>query len=131
MKKVKSLKNSNQIKENLAFKSLTISIILAGVFLVVSLFLNGGVITLFMNKGFIWEVIDVSIKVSSILLCFLFFLISIGNYKDLTGKPVDWKELLLLFSLSLVQTFRSLWVFLITLIGLLVLLFYLYLTQES
>ena len=131
MQKMKTLKNSNQIKENLAFKSLTISIILSGVFLIVSLFLNGGVITLFMNKGFIWEVIDVSLKVSSILLCFLFSLISIGNYKDLTGKPLDWKELLLLFSLSLVQTFRSLWVFLITLMGLLVLLFYLYITQES
>ncbi len=126
-----NMKNKKTINENIAFKSLLNSVILAGIFLAISCFLNGGILTIFMNKGFIWEVIDVSLKVTTILLAFFFSLISIGNFKDLTGKPVNWKELLLLFGLALAQTFRSLWVFLITLIGLALILLYLYLTQES
>ena len=58
-------------------------------------------------------------------------MISLGNYKELTGKPVKSKEILFLFGLSLVQTIRSLIVFIFTLIALLLVIFYLYLIQES
>ena len=84
-----------------------------------------------MNRGIYWDILDVSIKVSLILLSFLFMMISIGNYKELTGKPVGLKEILLLIGLSLVQTMKNLYVFIFSLIGLAILLIYLYLIQES
>ena len=58
-------------------------------------------------------------------------MISLGNYKELTGKPVKLKEILFLLGLSLIQTIRSLVVFILTLIGVFAILFYLYLIQES
>ena len=75
--------------------------------------------------------LDVLIKVATILLFFLFMMISVGNYKELTGKPLGWKELLLLIILSLGQALIDLWVFGFSFFGLLVIIFYLYLIQES
>ena len=74
--------------------------------------------------------LNVLIQVVTILLFFLFIMISVGNYKELTGKPLDWKELLLLIVLSLGQTLLNLWVFAFTFIGLFVIIIYLYLVQE-
>ena len=84
-----------------------------------------------MNQNLIWNIIDISIKVITILLFFLFMITSIGNYKELIGKPIDWKELLLLFVLSLGQAILNLWVFLTTLLGLILILIYLFLVQDT
>ena len=133
-KKPKKKSRSRRISESdekVILKSLKKSAILAGVFLTLSLLLNTELIKYFMNRGIYWDIIDVSIKVSLILLGFLFMMISLGNYKELTGKPVGLKEILLLVGLSLVQTMKNLYVFIFTLIGLGVLLIYLYLIQES
>ena len=78
-----------------------------------------------------WEVIDNTIKVSVILLAFFFIIISLGNYKEYTGKPIKIQEILVLVGFSLIQTVRNLYVFIFTLIGLVLLLFYFYLVQES
>jgi len=124
-------------EEKLILKSVKISAILAGVFLVLSLFFNGtewffeGIIINYVKREIYWEILDNTIKVSIIILGFLFMMISLGNYKELTGKPVKLKEILFLFGLSLVQTIRSLIVFIFTLIVLLILIFYLYLIQEG
>ncbi|KKL89943.1 hypothetical protein LCGC14_1909620 [marine sediment metagenome] len=56
---------------------------------------------------------------------------SIGNYKELIGKPVDWKGLMLLFVISLGQTLLNIWVFIFTLFGLILILIYLTLVQEK
>jgi hypothetical protein len=133
----KSVKSKKISEEAFLIKSVRISVILAGIFLVISLFFNGtefffeGIITIYVNKEIYWEILDNAIKVSVILFSFFFIMISIGNYKELTGKPVKLKEILLLIGLSLVQTIRNLWVFVFTLIGLLIILFYLYLIQDS
>ncbi len=133
----KSVKSKKISEEAFLLKSVRISVILAGIFLVISLFFNGtefffeGIITIYVNKEIHWEILDNAIKVSVILFSFFFIIISIGNYKELTGKPVKLKEILLLIGLSLVQTIRNLWVFVFTLIGLLIILFYLYLIQDS
>ena len=133
----KSVKSKKISEEAFLLKSVRISVILAGIFLVISLFFNGtefffeGIITIYVNKEIYWEILDNAIKVSVILFSFFFIMISIGNYKELTGKPVKLKEILLLIGLSLVQTIRNLWVFVFTLIGLLIILFYLYLIQDS
>ena len=130
-KKTSKSKRTSGSDEKVILKSLKNSAILAGVFLTLSLFFNTEIITYFMNRGIYWDILDVSIKVSLILLSFLFMMISIGNFKELTGKPVGLKEILLLVGLSLVQTMKNLYVFIFALIGLGLLLIYLYLIQES
>jgi len=134
-KKTKSKKNLP--RDKLILKSVKISAILAGIFLVLSLFFNGtewffeGIIIKYIKREIYWEILDNTIKVGVILLAFFFMMISLGNYKELTGKPVKLKEILFLLGLSLIQTIRSLIVFIFTLIGLFAILFYLYLIQES
>ena len=117
--------------EKFITKSIKISSLLAGLFLTLSLLFNGEIVTYFMNRGIYWDILDVSIKVSLILFSFLFMIISISNYKELTGKPLSIKEIILLIALSLGQTVRNLYVFIFTLIGLVLLIFYLFLIQES
>ena len=53
------------------------------------------------------------------------------EYKELTGKPIDLKIILLIFSFSLIQSFKNTIVFSFSLIGLLVIVIYLYIVQES
>ena len=137
-KEAKKKSESKRIpEEKLILKSVKISAFFAGVFLVLSLFFNGtewffeGIIIKYVKKEAYTEILDYMIKVSVIVLEFSFMIISLGNYKELTGKPVKLKEILFLFGLSLVQTIRSLIVFIFTLIALPIVIFYLYLIQEN
>ncbi len=135
---------SNNISEDVfLLRSIRISAILGGVFLLLSLIFNGTerffdhlVIKLLPSISHLlqadyWVVIDNIIKVSVILFAFFFMIISLGNYKEYTGKPIKIQEILVLVGFSLIQTVRNLYVFIFTLIGLVLLLFYLYLVQES
>jgi hypothetical protein len=117
--------------EEYTLKSLRITVILSGLFLIFSLLFNTEIVTIFMKRDIYWDILDVSFKVSLILLGFLFMMISLGNFKELTGNPVNLKEILLLTGLSLSQTWKNLYVFIFTSIGLVILLFYLYLIQEK
>ena len=131
---LKSKKVSSRV---FMLKTVRSSIILAGVFLVLSLVFNGteyffeGITIKYLQKEIYLEIIDNSIKVGVILLSFIFMTISLGNYKEYTGKPIKFTELVFLFGLALVQTIRSLIVFIFTLVGLIIIIFYLYLIQES
>lgn len=135
---------SNNISEDaFLLRSVRISAILGGIFLLLSLIFNGTerffdhlVIKLLPSISHLlqadyWVVIDNIIKVSVILFAFFFMIISLGNYKEYTGKPIKIQEILILVGFSLLQTVRNLYVFIFTLIGLVLLLFYLYLVQES
>ena len=126
----KDSSNKNQFDEKFAYRSVIVSAIFAGIFLVISILFNGGVITSFMNINLILTSIDILIKVLAIVLFFFFILTSIANYKELTGKPVNFKMMILLFILSVVQGFRNEWVFSLSLIGLIVILIYFYILQE-
>jgi len=118
-------------------KSVRISAVLAGIFLILSLLFNGtefffeGITTKYIQKDILYEILDNTIKVSVIVFSFVFMIVSLGNYKEFTGKPVKFKEILFLFCLSIVQTIRSLIVFIFTLIVLVIVLFYLYIIQEG
>ena len=114
-----------------AYRSVITSVIFGILFYIVSLFFNTQLITIFMDQNIIWDIIDILIKVMAILLFFLFMITSIGNYKELIGKPVDWKELTLLFIISLGQTLLNIWVFTFTLFGLILILIYLFFVQEK
>ena len=135
---------SNKVSENaFLLKSIRISAILAGISLLLSLIFNGterffdGIVTKLLPsishllQPDYWEVVDNAIKVCVVLFAFFFMIISLGNYKEYTGKPIKIQEILILVGFSLLQTVRNLYVFIFTIIGLVLLLFYLYLVQES
>jgi len=124
-------KTKRKSEDKFAYRTVVISTVLSLIFFVVSLLFNTGIISIFADINLIFDIIDVLIKVIAILLFFLFMLISIGNYKETTGKPLGWKEFLLLFILSLGQTLLNFIVFIITFIGLLIVLVYLYLVQDT
>jgi hypothetical protein len=126
-KTVKQMKS----KEEIAFNSVITSTIFGTVCLVLSFLFNGGLIPFFPEKNIILNSIGIIVKTTAILLFFLLMVISVANYVELVGKRFDWKYLLLLFSLSLIQSFRDIWVFLFSLIGLLIIIAYLYVIQEG
>lgn len=125
-----SSKKKQNLDENFAYRSVIVSMILAGLFFVASILFNGELITIFMNKGGFWEVIDIIIKVVIILLFFFLMVVSIGNYKELTGKPLDFKLIILMVILSLLQAYKNPTVFAFTFFGLIILIGYLFFIQE-
>ena len=129
----KSIKGNNDLKvnEKFAFKTVVLTAIISGVLLLISILFNTQMITIFMVKNTIWYYFDIIIKVCVILFFFLFSLISIGNYKELSGKPLDFKIIILLFILSLIQAYRNSWVFGFTFLGLIVIVIYLYFVQDN
>jgi hypothetical protein len=141
--KKKPPKSKNISEDAFLLRSVRISAILGGIFLLLSLVFNGTqrfydhLVTKLLPfishllQADNWVVVDNIIKVSVILFAFFFMIISLGNFKEYTGKPIKIQEILVLVGFSLIQTVRNLYVFIFTLIGLVLLLFYLYLVQES
>ncbi len=116
--------------EKFAYRSITISVIFGCITFIASILLNLEIITIFMNLDLLWTIIDVIIKVIVVLLFFLFMITSYANYKELVGKRLNWKELLLFILLSIGQTILNLSVFILTLIGIFIIVIYLFLIQE-
>jgi hypothetical protein len=125
------LKKSKLNDDKFAFKSVIRSTVLGGIFFIVSILFNGEILEIFDTRILLWNMIDSIVKVIFILLFFIFMIISMGNYKELTGKPLNFKNIILLSILSLIQAFRNPIVFTFTLAGLLILLTYLYLLQDN
>ena len=125
------LKKSKLNDDKFAFKSVIRSTVLGGIFFIVSFLFNGEILEIFDTSILLWNMIDSIIKVIFILLFFIFMIISMGNYKELTGKPLNFKDIILLSVLSLIQAFRNPIVFIFTLAGMLILLAYLYLLQSN
>jgi hypothetical protein len=124
-------KSKSRSEDKFAYRTVVISTALSLIFYVISLLFNAEIISIFTGTNLIFYILDILIKVIAILLFFLFMMISIGNYKEMTGKPLGWKEFLLLFILSLGQTLLNYIVFIFTFIGLLLILIYLFLVQEK
>ncbi len=131
IKKENQVKKSKVNDDNFAFKSVIRSTVLGGIFFIVSILFNGEILEIFDTSIFFWNIIDSIIKVVFILLFFIFMIISMGNYKELTGKPLNFKGIILFSVLSLIQAFRNPIVFTFALVGLLILLTYLYLLQDN
>ncbi|MHA1106576.1 MAG: hypothetical protein ACTSPN_12790 [Promethearchaeota archaeon] len=131
IKKENQLKRSKSNDDKFAFKSVIRSTVLGGIFFIVSILFNGEILEIFDTSILLWNTIDSIMKVVFIMLFFIFMIISMGNYKELTGKPLNFKDIILLSVLSLIQAFRNPIVFTFTLAGLLILLVYLYLLQDN
>ncbi len=128
-KKQKTLEK-HQSDDNFAYRSVIISAILGGILFIFSILFNIQIITVFMNINLLWTLIDVSIKVIIVLLFFLFIITSYANYKELIGKRLNWRELIIFILLSIGQTLLNPSVFILTLIGIFIILIYLFLIQE-
>ncbi|MHA2266628.1 MAG: hypothetical protein ACXAB8_02425 [Promethearchaeota archaeon] len=128
--KEQKTKSKRRSEDKFAFRTVVISCVLSLIFFVISILFNLDIISIYEGTNLLFNILEHLIKTISILLFFLFIMISIGNYKEMTGKPLDWKELLLLFILSLGQTILNYFVFIFTFIGLLLILIYFYLVQE-
>lgn len=123
-------KSKRRFDDKFAYRTVIISTILGLAFYIISLLFNIGIITIFSNVSMLFDIIEGFIKVGATLLFFLFMVISIGNYKELTGKPLGGSLVFLLFLLALGQTIMNTIIFVLTFIGLLIFLIYIYLVQE-
>ena len=126
-----TVKRKPKLKEKSAYRSVILSGLIGGVLLIASILLNGGYLTLFTSEILLFQTLDITIKVLVILFFFIFMTISIGNYKELTGKPLDLKFILIIFIFSIIQSFRDSIVFSFSFIGLLLIVVYLFLVQEN
>ncbi|MFX1366603.1 MAG: hypothetical protein ACFFCE_00100 [Promethearchaeota archaeon] len=129
-KEKKDLKGEIQTDEQFAYRSILICAILGGIFYITSILFNIEIIPIFLNINSFWNIIFIILRIIIILLFFLFMTTSIGNYKELIGKPLNWKELLLIFILSIGQSILNPIVFVFSLIGLIIIILYLYIVQE-
>ena len=137
MSKIPKLSGEKQKKleksrsdETFAYRSITISVVLGSICFIVSILFNLEIITILMNIDLLWTIIDVVIKAIVVLLFFLFIITGYANYKELVGKRLNWKELLMFILLSIGQTLLNLSVFTLTLIGIFIIVIYLFLIQE-
>ncbi|MFX0029120.1 MAG: hypothetical protein ACFE8B_07915 [Candidatus Hermodarchaeota archaeon] len=128
--KEQKLKIKRRSDDKFAYRTVIISCIFGIIFYITSLLFNIGIISIFVNGNLLFNILEILIKITTILLFFLFMMVSLGNFKELTGNPLSWKELILLFILSLGQTLLNLLVFTLTFIGLIVIIIYFYLVQE-
>ncbi len=117
--------------DELIIKSGIISFYLAGIFFVISILFNSGIVTIFMNQNLYLDIVDILIKTISIILFFLFLSVAVGNVEEINGKIFGWKKLTILIIISLIQSIRNGWVFLFSSLGIIILILYFWLVQES
>ncbi len=126
-----TVSRKQKLVEKSAYRSVVLSAVIGGILLISSIFLNGGYLSLVISENILFQTLDITIRVLVILFFFIFMTISIGNYKELTGKPLDFKFIILIFFFSLIQSFRDSLVFSFTLVGLLLIIVYLFFVQEN
>ena len=124
-------KNERSDNTDFAYHTVIRSVILAGLFLAMSFIFNGGIIKIYEGTNDILIILVSLFKVCLILIFFIFSVISFGNYRELSGKPLNLKDIILLCVISLLQAFRNPIVFIFTLFGLGILLVYFYISQDS
>lgn len=117
--------------DELIIKSGITSFYLASIFFVISILFNSGIVTIFMNQNLYLDIVDILIKTISIILFFLFLSVAVGNVEEINGKIFGWKKLTILIIISLIQSIRNGWVFLFSSLGIIILILYLWLLQES
>jgi len=131
MSKVEKKENSSaQDDTNFAYKTVIRSVILSGLFLISSFIFNGEIIKLYEGSNEFLIILDALFKVILIMLFFICSIISIGNYKELSGKPLKLKEILLLSLFSLLQGYRNPLVIVFTFFGIMIMIVYFYMSQE-
>jgi len=138
--KVRDLESQKiQLKQKM-FSSSVKTYLFAAIFLIISFIFNGQLIpkwvdivsiALGADSGAISPIVllDLLIKSFSIILFFFFSFVSIGNWRELSGYILTWKEMTILLVFSLIQATTDGSVFIISSIGIVIILFYMYFIQ--
>ena len=140
--KLRDIENQKAVLKKSMFKSSLVTYLIAAVFLIISFLFNGLVINGWVtlvdeaavkvgnNEGmpFIY-IADIIIKTISIIAFFFFSLISVANYRELSGYMMSWKELLVVIIIALFQATTSGLIFVICACGVAVVLTYMYFIQ--
>lgn len=137
--KAKKLGNDRVILKSSMYQSAVITYFIAVAFFVISFLFNGKLISSWVTlvdaniaaddgPNFI-TIIDSVIKILSVVLFFFFGLISLGNFRELKGYIVTWKEMVILLVLALLQATIDVNVFFLSIVGILLILVYFYFLQ--
>ena len=138
--KVRDLETQKiQLKQKM-FSSSMKTYLFAAIFLIISFLFNGQLISQWVEtvstalgdeSGAISPIVllDLVIKSFSIILFFFFSFVSMGNWRELSGYILTWKEMAILLVFSLVQATTDGSVFIISSIGIVIILFYMYFIQ--
>jgi hypothetical protein len=130
MLKFKRSGDKKESMEDFAYRTVIMSAIMAGITFIISLLFNGEFISLIIiSNHIILQIVENAIRILSIIFFYIFMITSIGNYKELTGKPVTWIELTFFFVISLIQSFLDLLIFSFTFLGLVILVIYFWIIQ--
>ncbi len=127
--RLKQMKIEQAQKRSLMFKSTILTYILAAVFFTRSMLFNGRFIELDFGESTGAAIGEVFLKAAIVVLFFFFALISIGNYQEMKGYVATWKELVLLIIISLLMAASKGTVFFASLLGIVLVLTYIYFLQ--
>jgi hypothetical protein len=125
-----------QIDEQMEFekKFMLVSAIktylIAALFLVGSLLLNLDFVTIptFLSDEMM-EIFTILLNSLLIIMFFFFALIAMGNMQEVRGYILDWKGILLLIFISIIQGFLDGWVIFVSGMGIILVITYLYFLQ--
>ena len=115
------------------YRSSVLTYLLAVVFLAISFLFNGKLLTAWVSKvdgtatidsSPTFVILDVAIRSISVILFFWYTLVSVGNWQELRGYILTWKEMTVILILSLFQTTINGTVFIISLIGISLILYF-------
>ncbi|QEE14886.1 hypothetical protein DSAG12_00707 [Promethearchaeum syntrophicum] len=140
--KLKNLEIQKGKVKNAMFSSTLITYLLAALFLLISFIFNGNIITGWVENvveakividdggapSFLY-IMDIIIKSFSVILFFFFLFISIGNFQEYRGYIMTWKEMIVIFVISLLQVSSNFTTFFITTIGITICITYFYFLQ--
>jgi hypothetical protein len=129
--KLKDLEVQKMIAKKFMYLSAMKTYIIAIVFFIVSLIFNGRYIVLEdkFGESTATSIFDVLIKSFSIILFFFFTIVALGNWMELRGYILTWKEVLIVLIISILQSSTELYVFLIVAFGVVLILTYMYFIQ--
>ncbi|HMF33707.1 MAG TPA: hypothetical protein VKK79_19945 [Candidatus Lokiarchaeia archaeon] len=120
------------VDRRLMFKSAFITYVIAGVFLVFSLFLNSEMWLPFgVPTSTLIKVANYGIRGGVTVGFFFFMIVAWGNTKELRGGVLEIKEIAILIGLTLVQTFKNGYVFLVGIAGVVLISVYIWLMQQK
>ena len=116
------------LKQNV-FSSAIKSLIIGGVFLILSILFNGNVISTEFEQGTALDILMILVKSLIIVLFYTFILLSVANSMELKGNPASFREIIIIGVLSLIQSVLSSAVFWLSLFGIIIITLYLWIVQ--
>ncbi|MHA1297812.1 MAG: hypothetical protein ACTSO9_00035 [Candidatus Helarchaeota archaeon] len=113
------------------YKSSIRSIFLGLICFIISLLLNGELLPIEVIEGSTLDIALIITKILSIVLFFSFVFLGLANSMELKGKPATIREIIIIAIISLIQSVRSGLIFGISLVGILIIVFYIWLVQTK